>query len=87
MFAIAKKFAGHVIPGIIKPLRVLWNEMIGFFFLVLGVVFGVSAWRKYKEFDGDFASLLLLMMASLFVVLMLVYGISSFRRARRIGKS
>jgi hypothetical protein len=61
--------------------------MIGFFFLVLGVVFGFSAWRKYKEFDGDFASLLLLMMASLFVLLMIVYGVSSFRRARRIGKS
>lgn len=87
MFAAVRKFAGHVVPGILKPLRVLWNEMIGFFFLVLGVVFGFSAWRKYKEFDGDFASLLLLMMASLFVLLMIVYGISSFRRARRISKS
>jgi len=87
MLSIAKKFAGHVIPGILKPLRVLWNEMIGFVFLVLGVIFGFSAWRKYRDFDGDFASLLLLLMAGLFVLLMLGYGVSSFLRARRIGKS
>lgn len=87
MFSVAKKFAGHVIPGILKPLRVLWNEMIGFVFIVLGVIFGFSAWRKFKEFDGNFASLLMLMMAVLFVLLMLGYGVSSFLRARRIGKS
>ncbi|HZO56625.1 MAG TPA: hypothetical protein VFB63_28205 [Bryobacteraceae bacterium] len=87
MMQLIRKFAGHVLPGIIKPLRVLWNEIIGFMFLVLGVIFGFSAWRKYREFNGDFASLLLLMMAGLFVLLMLGYGVSSFLRARRIGKS
>ena len=87
MTQLIRKFAGHVLPGIIKPLRVLWNEIIGFMFLVLGVIFGFSAWRKYREFNGDFASLLLLMMAGLFVLLMLGYGVSSFLRARRIGKS
>ncbi|MCC7236980.1 MAG: hypothetical protein IT163_16850 [Bryobacterales bacterium] len=86
MMEIVRKFAGHVVPGILKPLRVLWNEVIGFMFLVLGVIFGFSAWRKYREFNGDFASLLMLLMAALFVVLMLGYGISSFLRARRIGK-
>ena len=84
---LLRSFAGHVVPGIIKPLRVLWNEIIGFMFLVLGVIFGFSAWRKYREFNGDFASLLLLMMAVVFVLLMIGYGVSSFLRARRIGKS
>lgn len=83
---LLRNFAGHVLPGIIKPLRVLWNEIIGFMFLVLGVIFGFSAWRKYRDFNGDFASLLLLMMAAVFVLLMLIYGVSSFLRARRIGK-
>lgn len=87
MMEMVRKFAGHVLPGIVKPLRVLWNEIIGFMFLVLGVIFGISAWRKYKEFNGDFASLLLLVMATIFVLLMIGYGVSSFLRARRIGKS
>lgn len=86
MMEMVRKFAGHVLPGIIKPMRVLWNEIIGFMFLVLGVIFGFSAWRKYKEFNGDFASLLLLMMAGVFVLLMIGYGVSSFLRARKIGK-
>ena len=86
MMQLLRNFAGHVLPGIIKPLRVLWNEIIGFMFLVLGVIFGFSAWRKYKEFNGDFASLLLLMMAAVFVLLMIAYGVSSFLRARRIGR-
>lgn len=86
MMQLLRNFAGHVLPGIIKPLRVLWNEIIGFMFLVLGVIFGFSAWRKYRDFNGDFASLLLLMMAAVFVLLMLIYGVSSFLRARRIGK-
>ena len=71
MMHVVRKFAGTVLPGIVKPLRVLWNEVIGFMFLVLGVIFGFSAWRKYKEFNGDFASLLLLIMAGFFVVLMI----------------
>jgi len=83
---VVRKFAGHVLPGIVKPLRVLWNEVIGFMFLVLGLIFGLSAWRKYREFDGDFASLLLLLMAGVFVLLMIAYGVSSFLRARKIGK-
>ncbi|MEP7362453.1 MAG: hypothetical protein ABI972_04290 [Acidobacteriota bacterium] len=86
MMQLLRNFAGHVLPGIIKPMRVLWNEIIGFMFLVLGVIFGFSAWRKYRDFNGDFASLLLLMMAAIFVVLMIGYGVSSFLRARRIGK-
>lgn len=86
MMHVVRKFAGTVLPGIVKPLRVLWNEVIGFMFLVLGVIFGFSAWRKYKEFSGDFASLLLLIMAGFFVVLMIGYGLSSFLRARRIGR-
>jgi hypothetical protein len=73
MMQLLRNFAGHVLPGVIKPLRVLWNEII--------------AWRKYKEFNGDFASLLLLMMAAVFVLLMIGYGVSSFLRARRIGRS
>ena len=32
MAGIVNKFIGHVMPGVIRPLRVLWNEVIGFLF-------------------------------------------------------
>ena len=30
MVGKTKQFLSYVVPGVIKPLRVLWNEMIGF---------------------------------------------------------
>jgi hypothetical protein len=87
MFGVARKFAVHVIPGILKPLRVLWNEMIGFVFVVLGVVFGFSAYRRFKDFDGDLSSLFALGGAAIFVLMLILYGVSSFWRARKISRS
>jgi len=87
MFSLGKKFVSTVMPGIMKPLRVLWNEVIGFLFLCFGVVFGLSTWRKFREFDGEFTSLLWLVMASIFVLMMVGYGVSSFWRARKINRS
>jgi hypothetical protein len=87
MFGVVKKFAVHVIPGVVKPLRILWNEMIGFVFLVLGVVFGLSAYRRFRESDGEFPSLLTLAGAAIFVLILILYGVSSFWRARKISRS
>jgi hypothetical protein len=87
MFAVAKKFATHVIPGIVKPLRVLWNEVIGFVFVVLGVVFGFSAFRRFRDFDGELSSFLALAGTAIFVLILILYGVSSFWRARKISRS
>ena len=38
MFAKAKKFIGHVVPGVIRPIHILWNQVIGFFFIVLALL-------------------------------------------------
>src|SRR5574338_151726 len=35
---IARKFLANVVPGLVKPVHSLWNEVIGFLFLVLGVI-------------------------------------------------
>ena len=44
-----RKFLGHVMPGIIRPLRVLWNEIIGFIFLVLAIWAIPSAVRNMRD--------------------------------------
>jgi hypothetical protein len=87
MFAIARKFVAHVVPNVIRPLRILWNELIGFLFLVLAVVGVSSIIRTLKNYDGDFKGFVTLVIAGLFVALMLGYGIFSFLRARKISRS
>jgi hypothetical protein len=47
-----KQFVRHVVPAVIKPLRVLWNEMIAFVFMAFGVMVAFSTWRKFTG-DGD----------------------------------
>jgi len=32
---MVNRFLGHVLPGIVRPMHALWNEVIGFFFLSL----------------------------------------------------
>jgi len=80
MFATVKKFIGHVVPGVVRPIHILWNQVIGFFFIVLASIFGYRVVRG-KEPPG------LQLVGAAFVVLMAWYGISSFWKARKISKS
>jgi hypothetical protein len=80
MFSTVKSFVGHVMPSIIRPIHVLWNEVIGFVFIVLAVVFG------YRVIRGK-ESLGLQLVGTIFVLLIAWYGISSFWKARKISKS
>ncbi len=82
------RFLEHVVPGVIRPLRVLWNEIIGFFFVVLAVWFGSSAIRAIREVnDSDPGSFFRALLASGFALLLAAFGVSSFWRARRINRS
>lgn len=89
MIAKIKLFLSHILPGIIRPLRVLWNEIIGFVFLALAVWAVPSSVRAYREFaeNGDTDSLFRVVLAAVFAVLMLWFGVTSFLRARKIGRS
>jgi hypothetical protein len=80
--SLAKKFAGHVVPGVVRPLHVLWNQIIGFFFLVLAIIGFFSAVKSYRA--GNTPQL---MLASTFVLIMAIFGISSFWRARKLSRT
>lgn len=84
---MVRKFLQHVVPGVIKPLRVLWNEIIGFVFLCLAVWAVPSAYRHIRDFDGQGESIFRVILSSLFAALMIGFGVSSFIRARRISRS
>ena len=77
-----RQFLKHVVPAVVKPARTLWNEVIGFLFLCLAIIFGFNGVRAYLHHEG--ARLLL---AAPLTVIMAWYGVSSFLRARKISRS
>ena len=82
-----KKFFHHVLPGVIKPMRVLWNEIIGFVFLAFAAWTMPSAYRHIRDFNGDGDSLFRIVLSGLFSAMMLFFGVTSFLRARKISRS
>jgi hypothetical protein len=82
-----RSFLGFVVPAVLKPARTLWNEVIGFLFICMAIVFIFSGFRAIRSYDGSFGALLRLVIPVFCVCLLGGYGISSFRRARRISRS
>jgi hypothetical protein len=87
MFSMIKRFLGHVLPQIIRPLHILWNEMIGFLFLVIAAPAIWSAITHFRKIEEDSANLLGGLLASIFAAVMVFFGIHSFVRAKRISRS
>jgi hypothetical protein len=81
------RFVEHVVPGVVRPLRVLWHEIIGFIFIILAVIFGSSAFRNYHLLQSEEISLLRLAASFFLPVLMAYFGITSFQRARKASRS
>jgi hypothetical protein len=80
MFLMAKKFLDHVIPGVIRPIHIVWNQAIGFVFIVLAIVFGFRVVRGHEPVGIQ-------IVGGLFVLLIAWFGVSSFWKARKISKS
>ncbi len=82
-----RKFIRHVVPGIIRPVHILWNQVIGFLFIVLAIGTVPSIFRAWREFDGEGKDFWRLGLTLAFGVIMGGYGVSSFLRARKISRS
>jgi hypothetical protein len=87
MGKMISSFLGHVLPGVVRPLHVLWNQVIGFVFVVLALWAVPSAIRYVREFDGDTESIFRVGLSVSFSALMAYFGIASFLRARKISRS
>jgi hypothetical protein len=83
MLGTAKKFVIHVVPGVVRPIHILWNQVIGFFFIVLALLPVHAIWRDWGKSDS--APRLVLEIP--FAVIMGSFGIHSFLKARKISKS
>jgi hypothetical protein len=73
--------AKHLLPAVWKPVHSLWNEVIGFLFLCLALIFAFQAIRHFHEHDWR------VYMAFPVIILLLWFGIDAFLRARKISRS
>ena len=87
MFNLTRQFFTHVVPQVMRPLRILWNEIIGFLFLCFGVWFSAATFRSFRNLDQPNGSLAWVFLSGFAAAVMLYYGVSSFLRARKIGRS
>ncbi len=71
----------HILPAVWKPIHSLWNEVIGFLFLCLAIIFGFQAVRHLREHDWR------VYLAFPVILLLLWFGIDAFLRARKISRS
>jgi ABC-type arginine transport system permease subunit len=81
------QFVQHIVPGVVRPLRVLWNEIIGFLFIVLAIWATPSAIRNLRAYNGDGETLFRAALPLVFALIMIYFGVSSFLRARKISRS
>ena len=87
MGQLISKFLSHVLPGVVRPLHALWNEVIGFLFIVFAVIAGFYVIRALRGFEGDIEGLFRIVLPALFGLVMGYFGVSSFLRARKISRS
>ncbi len=87
-----KEFARYVVPAVMKPARVIWNQFISFLFCCFAVIFGFRTFHLAMEYSRStpaegMGPLLRLVAAGFCTALMLWFGIGSFLRARKISRS
>lgn len=87
MYGLVKKFVQAFLPGIVKPLHSLWNELLGFTFLALAVMLIRPVWKNYQEMSADAGQFIKFLLSAIFFVTMLGFGLHAFWKARRISRS
>jgi hypothetical protein len=81
------RFIAHVVPGVIRPLRVLWHEVFSFIFIVLALWAAPSVYREYKQFADGTGSFSRILVPLGWVLVMGYFGVTSYLRGRKISRS
>ena len=86
MWGAVKAFFSSAIPGVIKPLRILWNEMIAFVFAIFAIILGFQVFRDFTRLDGSSGKLGKIVLLAIFAFVMAVYAVQSFVRSKKISR-
>jgi hypothetical protein len=82
----AKRFAQHVVPEVVRPARIIWNQAIGGIFLLFALLFFGNAFRYYDGKTHSPNNGVGLAFSIFLGGIMAYFGIVSFLRARRITR-
>ena len=82
----AHRFAHHVVPQVVKPARVIWNQAIGGIFTLFAVVFLGYAYNYYTQMAADPSRGVPFGFSLFLGSVMAFFGISSFLKARNIAR-
>ncbi len=82
----ARKFAKHVVPEVVRPARVIWNQSIGAVFIVLAIPALFKAVQLYRGLGADPKNGFGIALSLIFAAVMASFGIASFLKARRISR-
>ncbi len=83
--ADAQRFAQHVVPEVVRPARVIWNQAIGAIFVLFAVVFLGYAYDYYRQMATDEARAVPFGFSLFLGSVMLFFGVASFLKARKIA--
>ena len=82
----ARKFATHVVPEVVRPAQIIWNQAVGGVFVLFAVLFFGYAVKYFRALDTGTGNPVALAFASFLGAVMLFFGVASFRKARRISR-
>ena len=82
----AQKFAQHVVPEVVRPARIIWNQAIGGVFILFALMFLANAFRYFDSKTGVIGNPVGLLFSVFLGIIMTIFGVSSFLKARSIGK-
>ncbi len=82
----ARKFATHVVPEVVRPARIIWNQAIGGIFILFALLFFGYAVKYFRALHSGAGNPVALAFAAFLGAVMLFFGLSSFSKARRIGQ-
>ncbi len=85
-FSHAQKFAQHVVPEVVRPARIIWNQAIGGVFMLFALLFFGSAFRYLDSKTGVIHNSIGLGFSLFLGMVMTFFAITSFLKARRIGR-
>ena len=79
------KLLQNAFHDLIRTIRVLFHEMMGAVFLVIGIVITANGYKQLRRyFDFGEISYFTIISTFIFGILMLGYGVHSFYQARKM---
>lgn len=75
----AQKFVQHVVPEVVRPARVIWNQAIGGVFLLFALSFAGYAFLQSKNPAAVIGGIFL-------CLVMTFFSVTSFLKARQISR-